>query len=167
MDKEELFELRRKGEILQYNDLKEFNKFLRSFFSLLNLEFPLVYGYQDRNPSEWRIKEIKPMTLESRLIVKNYFEGLEQEEKSPENHFIGTIDFDGVNSLHYSDLGRDVLSVRVQKKDSLVYALHIKPWRNEDQVKMHMQGLVYFAESCICPTKFDNRFKRFIISEER
>jgi hypothetical protein len=156
MEKKELFSLR--DQLLEFNDLEKFTNKVKDFFGK-NLEFPMIVGYKDFPPeSNWNIKELSPRGTSDKLTIENYFESLNQiiDGRKPDK-FRGMINFEGIDSLHYSNWDSNIFWAMMRLDKSAEYYLSIYFSRNNKTGKIG-----YAATSRKEETIYDNIMSRFL-----
>ena len=160
MKNQELFELRKKG-YLKFNTPKETIAKLEDIIK--GSQIPLVAGYKDFDPKEWKVVYIDPQELSDKLTIENFLEGLRKVKDNIEElkrfedmkqDFHGIINYEGVERFHYSEKGTCILSLFVnEKKDSSRnYALYVTIGKNQ----------TYKAKTTFSTSKFEKIMEKHL-----
>lgn len=131
MKQSELFELRKVNE-LKFENPKELISEMEKIMK--NSEIPLVYGYREfSSKGNWKLTYLKPKEISDELTVKNFLEGIRKIDKTSSfKNFSGKIDYNGLETMHYSSEGRQFLDIYVDEKNSSsrTYCLEITLEKN-------------------------------------
>ncbi len=113
MDKKSLFALKKK-HIKEFDKISDLRLFLKNLLGE-RLILPVVVGEYDL-----KIINLNPLTKTTELTVRNYLEGLKNLEQSKvtEMFCYGAV-YQGITSLHYSNLDSHILRGYVIEKGRL------------------------------------------------
>jgi hypothetical protein len=131
MKKLDLFKLRKKGG-LTFNTPKGLISKIGEIMT--GSQIPLVYGYSEFEPKgNWNLAYLKPLKDSDELTIKNFLEGIKEIDKKDQfKNFLGTIDYTGAESMHYSNERQQILGITVNEKNnsSRTYCIEITLQKN-------------------------------------
>ncbi|MDD5012197.1 MAG: hypothetical protein PHQ66_00925 [Candidatus Nanoarchaeia archaeon] len=158
METKGLFELRDK--MIEFDDLNNFKNKIEEIIDK-NFEFPMVVGYKNFDSEKnWEVRKLSPVSKSDRITVENYIEGLnyvieEMKNRTPLK-FSGTIDFEGIDSLHYSNWDSNIFWASMRLEKSALYILDIYFSRDKNE------KMGYAAAARKEETAYDEIMSKFI-----
>jgi len=152
MNKNELCNLR-KNSFLKFNSPSE----LLSKLEIISKDFqvPLVHGYKEFGPANWKVTYLKPKEMSDELTLRNFIEGIKKidESQTLKEHFSAEMHYNGTETMHYSEFNENILAIFVQeKKNPGYFGLHISFQDNKE----------YSAKASIYTSDFEKTMERFI-----
>lgn len=163
MNDSDLFALR-KEEIREFSQVSDMREFLENLFVPSNFYFPMVIGYPDFNQSDWRVRNLSPLDVIDRLTVESYLEGLRAVEKQEalKTTTKGVLVYQGVDSMHSSNLDTLLLDVSARNKRSKDYPVFSLRVHLSKRYEGDKETLCYSAISKLSPTIFESCCSKFV-----
>jgi len=156
MDKEILFDLRKKGRI-DFKKVKEMGLFLEDLIGKERI-VPMVVG-PEKFVDDWRIATLNPLTSADKVTIDSYFAAIDSLKS--EEGFKGRVSLQGVESLNYSNWDSPIIFSHIKENgvDGHIQTFGLSVYFSSGQVS---DNVGYSAVSKISQTPLEKSFSRFV-----
>jgi hypothetical protein len=133
-EKQELYDLR--GiRCHEFDDLPRMLEFVEQLLPD-PMNVPLVCGYRDFSPENWKVRTLAPYDQSSRLTLENFLEGLRAVERMGKKEavskgFHGMVHMPGLEGCFRDEHGQEFLNLFVGTKGSRTYSCNLA-WAHDD-----------------------------------